>query len=141
MTLIFGEHRKHGPGAISPTEDCDSLWCTEIKVRASSDGKLSDLFCWKTLVTGHHLPAILRELTVTLPETSKPIKRVSGLKISTRRSVMHHRAVTCHMSQVVEKLSTSSLWTTCPTPFEGKRWKLRASFTMIVEAESSWVTR
>ena len=37
-----------------------SMWGTELKVRASPDGKLSDLFCWKTLATGHHLPAMSR---------------------------------------------------------------------------------
>ncbi len=89
---------------------------TELKVRASPDGKLSDLFCWKTLATGPNLPAILREPTVTLPKSFKPIERAS---------VMHHRVVTCH---VVEKLSTSSLWPTGPTSFEGKEWKFAGKF-------------
>jgi hypothetical protein len=34
----------------------------------------------------------------------------------------------CHMSQVVEKLSTSSLWPTGPTSFEGKGWKFAGGF-------------
>ncbi len=76
------------------------------------------------------LPAhICRQFYVNpLSRFRRRLSQSKGLGLDNQPKTLSDAPSSCHMSQVAEKLSTSSLWPTNPTSFEGKERKFAGRF-------------